>query len=693
MKYCWSSLCPAKVNLEYRFDFDRKVITRCLFEKPPSSSVNKMSGVKELIPSSNPFVIGTSGHIDHGKTTLVKALTGVDTDRFAEEKIRGITIDLGFAHYEDELGNHMAIVDVPGHEKFVHNMLAGAAGMDAVLLVVAADEGVMPQTREHLNICNLLNIKSGIVALTRVDLVEDREMVELCKEEVLTLLEGTFMENVPVIPVSAVTGEGLNQLRNEFAKLAKKIAHPEIEKPFRLYVDRSFTLKGFGTVVTGTVLTGSLSQDQEVVQYPQAREIRIRGMQSHGIKVKEVQAGQRAALNLTGIAKEEVQRGNQLAMPESLLSGYMINASLSLLKDASTPLKNRTRVRLHLGTQELIGRIVLLEGESLSPGETAMVQFRSESILSGKYGDRFIIRSFSPMYTIGGGTLIDPSPSKSRRLQQELPERLRRLMDGDEYVRSEEVIYLRSVRGVVYSEFQVRTGLSDKECSKNLQLLQKQGQILCVDSVSSRYLHVDHVKRVGKFVSRVLNNHHQKFPDREGMTHAELAGKLSLIFTEKEVENLLKYLCDSDMILQQGKYFYLEDHQAKISQTRLDSLTNCLDIISKGGFQPMRKTRLLEEMGLNEKDGIELLKFATHSKKLVRISEDLHYNPEQIEKILVILRGFFEKNPDINVIQFKELMNVSRKYAIDLLEYFDSQRFTIRKDNIRVPGKIFELEN
>ena len=686
-------MCPAKVNLEYRFDFDRKVITLYLFEKPPSSSVNKMSGVKELIPFSNPFVICTSGHIDHGKTTLVKALTGVDTDRFAEEKIRGITIDLGFAHYEDELGNRMAIVDVPGHEKFIHNMLAGAAGMDAVLLVVAADEGVMPQTREHLNICNLLNIKSGIVALTRLDLVEDRGMVELCKEEVSTLLKGTFMEYAPVIPVSAVTGEGLNQLRDEFAKIAKKFVHPEIEKPFRLYVDRSFTLKGFGTVVTGTVLTGSLSQDQEVVQYPQSREIRIRGMQSHGIKVKEVQAGQRAALNLAGIAKEEIQRGNQLAKPESLLTGYMINASLSLLKDAPTPLKNRTRIRLHLGTQELIGRIVLLEGESLSPDETAMVQFRSESILSGKYGDRFIIRSFSPMYTIGGGTLIDPSPSKSRRLQQELPERLRRLMDGDKYVRSEEVIYLRSVRGIVYSEFQIRSGLSDKECSKNLQLLQKNDQILCLDSIASRYLHVDHVKRVGKFVSRVLKIHHQKFPDREGMTHAELAGKLSLIFSEKEVENLIKYLCDADMIFQQDKYFYLEDHQAKISQTRQDGLTNCLELISKGGFQPIRKTRLLEEMGLNEKDGVELLKFATHSKRLVRISEDLHYNPEQIEKILEILLGFFKKNPDINVIQFKELLNVSRKYAIDLLEYFDSQRFTVRKDNFRVPGKIFDLEN
>ena len=647
----------------------------------------KKSVVKQKTLFSNPFVIGTSGHIDHGKTTLVKALTGVDTDRFIEEKIRGITIDLGFAHYKDALGNSMAIVDVPGHEKFVHNMLAGAAGMDAVLLVVAADEGVMPQTIEHLSICSLLNIKSGIVALTRIDLVEDIEMVELCKEEVLNLLEGSFLENVPVIPVSAVTGEGLDQLRSEFAKLAKKLVNPEIEKPFRLFVDRSFTLKGFGTVVTGTVLTGSLSQDQTVVQYPQVREIRIRGMQSHGIKVKEVKAGQRVALNLTGIGKEEVIRGNQLAKTESLISGYMINASLSLLKNVSNPLKNRSRVRLHLGTQELIGRIVLLEGQSLSPGETAMVQFRSESILSSKYGDRFIIRSFSPMITIGGGTLIDPSPSKSRRLQHELPERLKRLIDGHKNVRSEEVIYLRSLRGVFYKEFQIRSGLSDKDCSNNLELLRKQGQIFCLDSVSGHYLHVDHIKRVGKFIIRVLKNHHQNFSEREGMTNAELAGKLSMIFTEKEVGKLLKYLCDFDMILQQGEYYYLENHQATISKPLQESLSNCLEIISKGGFQPMRKTRLLEEMGMNEKDGIELLKFATHSKKLVRISEDLYYNPDQIEKIVYILDIFFQKNKDINVIQFKELMSISRKYAIDLLEYFDNQRITIRKENIRVPGK------
>ena len=328
-----------------------------------------MSTSKTVTPASRPFVIGTSGHIDHGKTTLVKALTGVDTDRWVEEKERGITIDLGFAHYEDEMGNQLAFVDVPGHEKFIHNMLAGVAGMDAVLLVVAADEGVMPQTREHLNICNLLKIQTGLVALTRIDLVEDSELTELCQEEIVELLKGTFLEGQPVIPVSATSGDGLTELREALSKLSNQIPAPEIEKPFRLSVDRSFTVKGFGTVVTGTVLSGSVRQDEEVQQFPQQRGVRIRGLQAHGKAVNEVFAGQRAALNLAGISKEEIQRGDQLAKEKSLLTSYMINASLTLLEDVSTVLKNRTRIRLHLGSQEVFGRIVLLEGETLSPGK------------------------------------------------------------------------------------------------------------------------------------------------------------------------------------------------------------------------------------------------------------------------------------------------------------------------------------
>ena len=647
-----------------------------------------------MIPSkavtlpSRPFVIGTSGHIDHGKTTLVKALTGVDTDRWAEEKKRGITIDLGFAHYEDEKGNQMAFVDVPGHEKFIHNMLAGVSGMDAVLLVVAADECVMPQTRGHLNICNLLKIQTGLVALTRIDLMEEADMVELCREEVLELLEGTFLEGTPVIPVSTVTGEGLAELREELAKLSQKIQAPEIEKPFRLNVDRSFTVKGFGTVVTGTALSGELSQDEEVKQFPQLRSIRVRGLQTHGKAVQKVFAGQRVALNLAGIAKEEIQRGDQLAKADSLLTGYMLNASLTLLEDVSAPLKNRTRIRFHLGSHEVFGRIVLLEDEILSPGKTALVQFRLESLVSSRHGDRFIVRSYSPMFTLGGGMVIDPSPSKSRRVLHELPERLKRLHEGDENVRSAEVIYLQSVKGVIESEFTVRSGLSAKQSAKILQLLQSQQQVLCVDSFSKRYLHVKHVERIGQFLCKVLAMHHTKFPDREGMTRSELAGKLSLIFTEKEVEILLKYLVKVGTFLQNDQYFSLSNHQPHVSQSQEESFSRCLELIKKGGFQPLRRTRLLEELGLNEKDGVALLKSATFSKRLVRVADDLYYAPEKTTEILAGLRKYLQDNSNITVIQFKELLNISRKHAIDLLEYFDSQHLTIREENHRIPGTI-----
>ncbi len=633
-------------------------------------------------------MIGTSGHIDHGKTTLVKALTGVDTDRWAEEKKRGITIDLGFAHYEDEQGNQLAFVDVPGHEKFIHNMLAGVAGMDAVLLVVAADEGVMPQTREHLNICNLLKIKTGLVAITRIDLVEDSDMVKLCQDEVAELLEGTFLEGKPVIPVSTTSGEGLTELRQALSKLGKQIPAAEIEKPFRLSVDRSFTLKGFGTVVTGTVLSGSLRQDEEVQQFPQQRSVRIRGLQAHSQTVSEVFAGQRAALNLAGITKEEIQRGDQLAKEGSLLTSYMLNASLTLLEDVSAALKNRTRIRLHLGSQEVFGRIVLLEGETLSPGKTTLVQFRLESLVCTRHGDRFIVRSYSPMFTLGGGMVIDPSPSKSRRVLHELSGRLRRLHDGDENVRSAEVIYLQSVKGVIEAEFSVRSGLSAKQSAKILQLLQSQQQVLCVDPFSKRYLHVQHVERIGEFLSKVLTIHHKKFADREGMTRSELGGKLSLIFTEKEVEILLKYMIKLGKFVQNGQYFSLAEHQPQVSQAQEAGLAHCFELIKAGGFQPYRRTRLLEELEMNEQEGVAMLKSAVHSKRLVRVADDLYYAPEQTKEILISLRKYLQDNQSITVIQFKELLNISRKHAIDLLEYFDSQHLTIREDNHRVPGSI-----
>jgi selenocysteine-specific elongation factor len=546
----------------------------------------------------------------------------------------------------------------------------------------------MPQTREHLNICNLLKIKTGLVAITRIDLVEDSDMVELCQEEVAELLEGTFLEGKPVIPVSTTSGEGFTELRQALSKLGKQIPAAEIEKPFRLSVDRSFTLKGFGTVVTGTVLSGSLRQDEEVQQFPQQRSVRIRGLQAHSQTVSEVFAGQRAALNLAGITKEEIQRGDQLAKEESLLTSYMLNASLTLLEDVSAALKNRTRIRLHLGSQEVFGRIVLLEGETLSPGKTTLVQFRLESLVCTRHGDRFIVRSYSPMFTLGGGMVIDPSPSKSRRVLHELPGRLRRLHDGDENVRSAEVIYLQSVKGVIEAEFSVRSGLSAKQSAKILQLLQSQQQVLCVDPFSKRYLHVQHVERIGEFLSKVLTIHHKKFADREGMTRSELGGKLSLIFTEKEVEILLKYMIKLGKFVQNGQYFSLAEHQPQVSQAQEAGLAHCFELIKAGGFQPYRRTRLLEELEMNEQEGVAMLKSAVHSKRLVRVADDLYYAPEQTKEILISLRKYLQDNQSITVIQFKELLNISRKHAIDLLEYFDSQHLTIREDNHRVPGSI-----
>ena len=348
------------------------------------------------MPLNRNFVIGTSGHIDHGKTTLVQALTGVNTDRLEEEKKRGITIDLGFAHYQAATGTHFSFIDVPGHEKFVHNMLAGAASIDAVMLIIAADEGVMPQTREHLDICHLLQIHTGLVVLTRCDLVEDPEMIDLCQEEVRELVEGTFLEDAPMLPVSSITGEGIPALQEALEKLYQTLQPHSHEKPFRYAVDRSFTMKGFGTVVTGTVFAGKTGKEETLWQYPAKEPLRVRGFQVHGKPAEHIEVGQRAAINLAQISKEDIQRGDQLAQPGSLLSSYMLNVELHLLENAPRALKRRDRIRLYLGTAEVMGRVFPLESETLEPGKSQLAQLRLEQQVSSRFGDRFIIRHFHP---------------------------------------------------------------------------------------------------------------------------------------------------------------------------------------------------------------------------------------------------------------------------------------------------------
>ena len=641
-------------------------------------------------PDSLEFIVGTSGHVDHGKTLLVKTLTGIDTDRFEEEKRRGITIDLGFAPYIDEQGTRLAFVDVPGHEKFVHNMLAGVSGFDAVMLVIAADEGVMPQTREHLHICRLLQIPTGLVALTRIDLVEDHEIIDLCRSEVKDLVEGTFLEDRPILPISSMTGEGIPELRMALRDLQSGLVPPNLEQPFRLYVDRSFSVKGFGTVVTGTVLSGSLEAEGEVRLFPENKNLRVRGIQVHGDSRKSIYAGNRAALNLAGISQEAVRRGDQLALGDSLLTSYMLNVELEILEDVSSDLKQRSRVRVHLGSREVMGRVIILESSSLAPGTVSLVQLRLEEQVSSRYGDRFIIRSYSTLRTLGGGRIIDPAPGKSRRIQRDIAERLRCVAGSKNEIRVEEVINLQSVRGVVEHEVALRAGLSVRQSVKWLQGLQSRRKILCVDPIKKRFVHVDHLERVGKFLLKVLETHHRNYPEREGMNRVELGGKLSLLFNDREMEVLLKFYVKNKMLTAHQSLFALPGHESHVSDQTRKQVRQCIEIIRRGGFQPLRRTLILKELGLDEKKGIELLKSAVHEKKLVRVAEDLHYTPEQIDGAIERLKEHFTKNSFITVIEFKELLDISRKYAVELLEYFDTQHLTVREDNKRSPSRIME---
>jgi selenocysteine-specific elongation factor len=633
------------------------------------------------------LVIGTSGHIDHGKTTLVKALTGVDTDRLAEEKARGITIDLGFARFR-EGGLDLAFVDVPGHEKFIHNMLAGAAGLDAVLMVIAADEGVMPQTREHLAICDLLGIQQGIIALTRVDLV-DPELLALCIEDVRAAVKGTFLENAPLVPVSSVTGQGLPQLKTELARLSKLVQGRNVEHPFRFPVDRSFTIRGFGTVVTGTVLAGKLAAEQEVMQYPAGRRLRIRGIQVHGEAASAAEAGQRAALNLAAISKEEIQRGDQLAEPDTLATSYLLNVELRLLPDVPRDLTQRTRVRLHLGTKEALGRIVLLEGEEFRPGETQLIQVRLEEPVSSRYGDRFIVRNYSPLFTLGGGRVIDPAPNKSRRVRQELSERLAALAGNDPVALVEQAVYLQSTRGVKGAEAFVRTGLSERQFTKALQSLLSQGSIVQLEAADKKYLHAAALDRVSKYLERVLAAFHQSHPEREGMTRAELAGKLSLIFSDKEVGVILQRMVKQDTIVQPagngaGQAYALKGHSRSVSGEQKGGVSRLIESIRQGGAQPPRRTALFEEAGVDDKTGQQLLNLAAHEGQLVRVKEDLYYTPDTLQAIEAKLREYLKANQKITVIDFKDLAGVTRKHAVDLLEHFDAQRVTLRLEDHRV---------
>jgi selenocysteine-specific elongation factor len=629
---------------------------------------------------SKHVVIGTAGHIDHGKTSLVKALTGTDTDRLPEEKARGITIDLGFAFLEEPDGLTIEIVDVPGHERFVKNMLAGVGGIDLAMLVIAADEGVMPQTREHLAICSLLHIKSGLVALTKTDMVE-ADWLELVRDDVARLLGGTFLAGCPIVPVSSKTGEGLPALRAELGRLARTVSAKSLDQTARLPVDRVFTVKGFGTVVTGTLTAGRLALDDRVEVYPRGIQSKVRGLQVHGHPVETAQAGQRTAVNVQGVERVAVERGDVIAPAGALVPTAAVDATVELLPDAPRPLKMRERVRFHIGTQEVMARVLLVGQAELPQGQASYGRFRLESPVVALPGDRYVIRTYSPIVTIGGGTLLDVAPPRFKRKAPALRAHLELLATGAPTQVVEEHLKQAGAAGARLTELLARTPFGPDRLRALLDELQRAGAIVAVDR--DAYLHRAASDRLRAATLALLEAFHADNPLRGGISREELRSRAGNA-QEKVFAQLLAALETEGVVRSERDQVRLASHAIRLTPEQQRVVDGVEGEFRRAGAAPPAVEEALGKYGVKGTEKHELFLLLLADRKLVRVKESLYFHAEALQDIQTRLVAHLKEKKEIGPADMKDLFGVSRKYAIPLMEYFDAQRVTVRQGERRV---------
>ena len=629
------------------------------------------------------IILGTAGHIDHGKTTLIKALSGIDTDRLKEEKERGITIELGFAHLTLPNGQELGIVDVPGHEKFVRHMVAGATGIDMVALVVAADEGVMPQTREHLEICELLKVKQGLVVLTKTDLVEDSDWLDLVQEDIRDFLQGTFLASAPIIPISAATGEGLEQLLQRLQILSESVDARPTSGDFRLAVDRVFTMKGFGTVVTGTAISGKTGTGETLAVYPQMLKAKVRGIQVHNREVREAVSGQRTAINLQGLEKAALERGNVLATPESLVSSYMVDVWLQHLENASRALKNRAKVRFHSGTSEIIGTLILLDSDELKPGASGYAQLRLDKQVAVRNGDRFVLRSYSPMNTIGGGQILHPFPKKRRRMVGETLEALAVLGRGD----SDHMVdlYLKEAGfgGIGERALSILANITPKELSGLLQDMMSRGRVIQFDRETPRFVHQEAFEKLRRLLLDHLDDFHRKEPLRAGINKEELFGRLPRGTDGKLCNELIQRLTRQGEIIQEKDLVRLSSHRIALAGKQDELREKIQTIYQEAGLQPPFFREVAHYLGVPDGEARQILSWMLEQGVLIKVKEDMYFYCGALDELRQQLLVLFEEQEEITTPQFKELTKTSRKYTIPLLEFLDATRFTIRVGDVR----------
>ncbi len=630
------------------------------------------------------MILGTAGHIDHGKTSLIKALTGIDADRLKEEKERGITIELGFAHLELPGGQILGIVDVPGHEKFVKNMVAGATGIDLVAMVIAADEGVMPQTKEHLEICELLKIQHGLVVLTKIDMV-DEDWLALVKEDVAEYLTDTFLADAPMVEVSSLTGQGLDELVHLLDKLVKEIPEKDMGHLFRIPVDRVFTMKGFGTVITGTTVSGKISTGDEITIYPQGFHSRIRGLQVHNKEVKEVRAGLRTAINLQGVEKAAINRGNVLASKDALRPTYMVDVHLELLPSAPRKLKNRAKARFHTGTSEIICRVILLDRDELSPGEVCYAQIRLDAPTAVLKQDRYVLRSYSPIRTIGGGEILNALPRKKKRFSDSVLAGLKALHTGDLSEIIEQFVSSGRFLGAAQGDLAFMTNTGKRKVDEALKALMSKQKIIQYDKERGGLIHTEFLNAANDEIVNTITRYHAEFPLKEGLSKEELRSRTSGANNQKLFNYLITQLVREDIISQENETVRLKDHRVTLAQDQEKTRQELEQVYVKSKLQPPYFKEVQDQFP--KKSGPEILQLLLKEGTLLKISEDFYFHHSHVERLKKQVVEFIKAHGELSTQQFKEMTGISRKFAIPLLEYFDRMQMTVRVGDNRILRK------
>lgn len=625
-------------------------------------------------------IIGTAGHVDHGKTCLIKALTGIDTDRLKEEKKRGITIELGFAYLDLAHGQRVGIVDVPGHEKFVRNMLAGAGGMDLCMLVVAADEGIMPQTVEHLDILSILGIKNGVIVITKTDLVET-EFLELVEEDVKELVKGTFLENAPIVPVSVYEEKGVEELKRILSEMCESLPERGQEGYFRLPIDRVFTLKGFGTIVTGTLLEGKLKKDQNIVLYPENVPIKVRNLQVHSKDADAAYAGQRVAVNVPDRKKEEIIRGDVLASADSLYPTMMVDVKLEVLKHTERSIKHGSRVHIYHGTRELLGKVSLMNQEEVKAGESCYAQLRLEEETVLRKGDHFVLRFYSPVETIGGGVVLDECPKKHRKNDKKAYAAFEIKEHGTESERIE-LAYLEH-QGCFYSLKELMNKCSlDRNQTRNLiKKLEEKG--ILVSLFEEVYIHQEELKLYEKRVIQFLEQYHKEFPLKEGMGIEEFRNKLNLGTNAKIIGAVLEILKNKKVIKEENGLVSKYRFKVEVKDDEDAIVREITEQYQAFGFAPLATELYLKEH-YKQKKFKAVFTALLNKKVLVRLDEQYCLHADHYQHAKEVLKEIANEKSVVALGEFREKLGCSRRVAVPILEHFDKTGFTKKTEEGRI---------